>query len=473
MVDLWQARRRFFLRCALFAWVVVFGSIHTLEVAAPDRPGSVAADTRRQIRWLERSLSDGDARLAQRYFPEGELFTYEFYGLALENVAETTKDPRDVERAVREVRRLLPKIDGLLHHAPFGQMAQWDVRGGICWFAGQNLLRARLVRLAGGATAEEVERLHADSAVLARAFAQSESGVLEAYPGQSWPVDSLFGYRSLQIHDELYGTRYFATFARYERTMRRSADPKSGLMPSFVYLDGRARDVPRGCALSWSLAVLPDLDPDFAAEQWAAYRHDFLRCAGGLCLLREYPPGVDRASDVDSGPVVAGLGMSASAFGLAAARAQGDTEVAEALRRTGELLGFPAVSWWGKRYLGGSIALFDVFAVWTRTVPMPASAPAGGVHVVALIPAAMWIALACWAFRAARRSRGALDRARAGSRHEAVLFGVSVAACLFHVAWPSFHLLFLYLFLCLVEGLAAFGRALAPSPEPALEGANG
>jgi hypothetical protein len=244
-------------------------------------------------------------------------------------------------------------------------------------------------------------------------------------------------------------------------------------MPSFVHLNGRPRDLPRGCALSWSLAVLPDLDPAFAAEQWAAYRRDFLRCAGGLCLLREYPPGVDRASDVDSGPVALGFGMSASAFGLAAARAQGDSEVAESLRRTGELLGFPAVSWWGKRYLGGSIALFDVLAVWTRTVPTPASAPSGSAHVVAVAVGAAWIGLAWWAFRAGRRARSDLRLARGASRYHAVLFGASATACLLHVAWPSFHFLFLVLFLRLVGALAAFGKTRASLPEAAYEGANG
>ena len=73
----------------------------------------------------------------------------------------------------------------------------------------------------------------------------------------SWPADSLFGYRSLQIHDSLYGTKYFETFARFKQTMLRIQDRATGLMPAFVHLDGSPRDVPRGCALSWSLAVLP------------------------------------------------------------------------------------------------------------------------------------------------------------------------------------------------------------------------
>ena len=142
----------------------------------------------------------------------------------------------------------------------------------------------------------------------------------------------------------------FDTFGRFKATMLRIQDRATGLMPSFVYLDGRPRDVPRGCALSWSLAVLPDLDPEYAAEQWAAYRRGFARCAGGLCLFREYPAGLMRGPDADSGPIVGGLGMSASAFALAAARATGDMEMAESLRRAGELLGMPALSWWGKRY---------------------------------------------------------------------------------------------------------------------------
>ena len=74
-------------------------------------------------------------------------------------------------------------------------------------FAGQNLLRARLIALSPSIDPAEVARFHADSAILERAFQRSATGVLEAYPGMSWPVDSLFGYRSLQIHDALYGTQ--------------------------------------------------------------------------------------------------------------------------------------------------------------------------------------------------------------------------------------------------------------------------
>lgn len=353
-------------------------------------------------------------------------------------MAETTRDPEDIATAAREVRAMLPKIDALLTHAPFDRMARWPVRGGVCWFAGQNLLRARLIALVGDADPAEVKRFHDDSAILARAFAASASGVLEAYPGMSWPVDSLFGYRSLQIHDRLYDTKLFTTFGRFKQTMRRFQDPATGLMPSFVYLDGRPRDVPRGCALSWSLAVLPDLDPGYAAEQWTAYRRGFARCAGGLCLFREYPAGLSRGPDSDSGPIVGGLGMSASAFGLAAARATGDMDAAESLRRTGELVGLPALSWWGKRYLGGTIALFDVLSVWTRTVPTPATAPGSIAWTPVLGLAALWAGLAALAFRAFRRAREELRCAAVRSSRERALFVAAVLAIALHLTWPAF-----------------------------------
>ena len=322
-----------------------------------------------QVKWLEATLDDADAARNQRVFPEGELFTWEFYALGLFQVAEETRDPRDVARAVAVSRAVLPKLDALLTHLPFSRMKDRRLRGGICWFAGQNLVRAKLVALGG--TDAEVKRFHADSALLHSEFQRSTTAVLEAHPGMSWPVDSLFGFESLQLHDRLYGTTYFSTFDKWLAAMEATKDKVTGLHVSFLHLDGRVRDVPRGCALSWSLAVLPRLDARVAAEQWAAYKKHFVGCTAGMCLVREFPPGIDRAADVDSGPVVNGFGMSATAFGLAAARANGDTQLAQSLEKLGESFGSPVETPKGKRYLNGAEPMFDVLSLWVRTVRMP------------------------------------------------------------------------------------------------------
>lgn len=339
-------------------------------IAAAVLATTVPESVRQQVKWLEATLTDQTATQNQFTFPEGELFTWEFWGLALLNIAETTHEPEDVERARREVKRLLPKLEPMLKHQPFAPMASWPLRGGVIWFGGQNLLRARLIALApSDATQEEVARFHRDTATLAAAFEKSQSGVLEAHPGLTWPVDSLFALESLKLHDALYGTAHFAkAWAKHARTLD-GATYKSGLPASFVHHDGRAKDVPRGCALSWSLAVLPRLDPPRAKKYWAAYRSTFFSCTVAPCLVREYPPGVDRKADIDSGPLIGGFGMAATGFALAAARANGDAATAHKLELTGELFGAAIVDGRGKRYLGGSAPFFDVLSLFVRTVP--------------------------------------------------------------------------------------------------------
>lgn len=348
-----------------------------LALSAASAPLPFDPGVHAQIAHLERTLAPGDAVWAGEHFPEGELFTWEFFGLALANVAEATHDPVDVARALVRGRDLLAKVDGTLEHAPFKRLKDLPARGGACWLGGRNLLAVRLARLAKDRlSASELATIHQDSEALQRAFLDEPAAMIESYRGMRWPVDGLFALESLRIHDEVFGTGLAEKpVKRWVTAMRAHLDAKTGLMPSFVHRDGRARDVPRGCALSWSLAVLPGLDPDFAAEQWEAYKKHFLRETFGLPAFREWPPGVERPGDVDSGPVVMGLGMSATAFGLAAARANGDRALADRLERLGETLGSPLWDSKGKRYLGGAVPLFDVLSLWVKTVPWGPAEP--------------------------------------------------------------------------------------------------
>ena len=52
---------------------------------------------------------------------------------------------------------------------------------------------------------------------------------------------------------------------------------------------------------------------------------------GGLVGFREWPRGVERPADMDSGPIVFGIGTAASALAIGAARAQGDEVLATRL----------------------------------------------------------------------------------------------------------------------------------------------
>jgi hypothetical protein len=434
--DRWKARRRLFVFATLTLWTGVFGVLHALQVAAPERPGHVPWDVRLQARWVEGLLERVDTR-DSAWLPQGELFVLTLAGASLQNIAETTRDPEDIARAQRVVRALLPRLEPLLKRGPYKHVAM--PRGGVCWFGGQNLLRGRYLALAGpDAPPEEVRRFHADSATLHRLFLASPNALLPTHPGQTWAVDNLFGYESLVLHDRLYGTRYGDALAPLLRLLERTRHRPTGLMASFHHLDGRPRDVPRGCAMGMSLAVLPQLAGDFSASQWRAWRRTFFGCAGGLCLVREYPPGHTRRADLDSGPILGGYGMSATAFGLAAARASGDAETAAALRRVGTLLGLPAVTPWGLRYWGGAVDLFQVLALWTRTVPLRGAAPSSTAWGLGALVLLAWALPTVLLARATRRALEALRTSGpSGSRWQAVLCALAVLAVPVHLLVPS------------------------------------
>ncbi len=104
---------------------------------------------------------------------------------------------------------------------------------------------------------------------------------------------------------------------------------------------GRAHESPRGSgtALAAYLLVLrrPAPRPRLAGAL-ARTGHTSLV---GFGAVREYAPGAAGHGDIDSGPVVLGVSVSATGFALAAARQSGDRDRYHALYRTAALFGVP------------------------------------------------------------------------------------------------------------------------------------
>ena len=67
----------------------------------------------------------------------------------------------------------------------------------------------------------------------------------------------------------------------------------------------------------------------------------------------EYPAGHAGAGDIDSGPVLFGLGVSVTGFALAGARLHGDRQVFTELYRTVDLVGVPLSDVHGRHFMSG------------------------------------------------------------------------------------------------------------------------
>ena len=129
----------------------------------------------------------------------------------------------------------------------------------------------------------------------------------------------------------------------------------------------------RGASQASIQAFLPDIDPVRAAREWRVFKEQFVVSELGLVGVREYPRGVADDGDVDSGPLVAGVSASASAVTLAAARRNGDLELAKVLDREADLLGLPLPMGSGAAFALGLMPVGDAFVAWARSAPLGAA----------------------------------------------------------------------------------------------------
>jgi len=120
--------------------------------------------------------------------------------------------------------------------------------------------------------------------------------------------------------------------------LARAVDAKLGLPWSEVTGRGPGARLPRGCALSWQTRYLREFDAALAARWWKQYRAHYVVDRVALVGFREWPPGVSRRADDDSGPIVNGVGAAATALAIPAARAMGDDLLASRIEATAKAI---------------------------------------------------------------------------------------------------------------------------------------
>jgi hypothetical protein len=167
---------------------------------------------------------------------------------------------------------------------------------------------------------------------LANEIDRSPFGLLDDYPAQCYPVDVLAAIAAIRKADAVLGTDHAAFATRAVRAFEGTRlDSATGLPAYFVASKtGLGLGSARGCGLSFMLVWAPELWPETAQQWYARYQEHFWQEGWLFAGFREFPQDHSIANwqlfDVDAGPVLAGYGTAASAFGVGAARANGDLE---------------------------------------------------------------------------------------------------------------------------------------------------
>ena len=170
---------------------------------------------------------------------------------------------------------------------------------------------------------EQVETLSAE-------LDRSPYGLLDDYPHECYPGDVLTAIAMVRRADVVLGTDHSAFVQRALRGFQDGRLSPNGLVPySADARTGRPLVPSRGCGNSYVSLCAPEIWPEPARLWYDGYARHFWQETWLGAGFREFPKelaGMNWYMDVDAGPVLAGYGFAACAFGVGAARVNGHFE---------------------------------------------------------------------------------------------------------------------------------------------------
>lgn len=322
------------------------------------------ADTNAQLAHIRSELDAGLAVKMQQFFPEGYFFSYVLYGLSAVNVGLNETDPTERALLLEEARWAYAQIDSPAGRASFPKNLSTEY--GIFYNGWSNYLLAGILLLQDGdLSTSELARFEQESADIADALAKSSSPFLDSYSGQIWPVDTFPAMVSLKAHETVTGDgRYSPVIEDWLEDIQAEIDPLTGLIPHrtepFV-------DTGRATSQTLILWFLVELDPELGDAYYRSFREQFVVQRLGIPAVREFPAGDNRPGDVDSGPLITGVSLSATVVMLGTSHMVGDAGLAQAIYQEGEAGGWP-MQWQGERFYGaGVLPIGEEFLLWGQT----------------------------------------------------------------------------------------------------------
>jgi hypothetical protein len=327
----WSKRVRWG-RLAVLLGILLWVACSWPTYQPPGRP-----EVRLRLNYLERVIQEGvapntDLGRLTAMNPEWGLFTLSFSTYALANLA--ARQPNLRAEAAATIGRAIEVALTEPLRQPFelGDTAA-VLPGSVLYLGHLNLMLGCHRQLVPHSP---YRHLHDSlSAALAARYQQAPSGNLPSYPGRRWLPDNTVALASLALHSRLTGSAYAVAGSRWVARARRAwLDPKTGLLASMGDAAGQLSEEPRGSHLGWSIWFLASVDSAFARQQYTLYQQHHSTNLGVLRLYSEFAGSYETgAGNVDSGPLILGYGIPATAFAFADAVALGDYRNAQRLRR--------------------------------------------------------------------------------------------------------------------------------------------
>ena len=166
----------------------------------------------------------------------------------------------------------------------------------------------------------------------------------ESYPNECWTFDHCMALAAITIADAVDGTDRSAFGRKWlEIAKGKLVHEETGILASAYTLEGVHLHGPEGSTIWMTAHCLELIDEEFARDQYDRARKELGRTLLGFGYAREWPPSWDGYTDIDSGPIIPVLGISAGSSGMAliGSSAFGDRAFLRSLLATLEFGAFP------------------------------------------------------------------------------------------------------------------------------------
>ena len=322
--------------------LIIIHDLNDPGLRSGDTPPRFAYDWHRSLSpkyetWARERVASGDAAAMSVYDISGTewpIFGTVFYLWATESLQETWERDASLARvAPKEYARGAIEASAALVSDP--NHAGWVKKHwGDEYLARENLFYRMLLisgltsyqKLTGEDKYETLLRGQTES--LAQELDQSPYGLLEDYPGQTYPVDILPAIAAIRRADAVLGTDHSKFAERAIRAFQGDAvDELTGLPTYIADSDtGQGYGPARGVGIAFMLIWAPHLWKDTSQEWYASYDQHFWQREWATAGFREFSKELSYGKwfiDVDAGPVMGGYGTAASAFGIGTSRTYG------------------------------------------------------------------------------------------------------------------------------------------------------
>lgn len=297
--------------------------------------------------------------------PEWDFMSRTYLVLALANMA--LRDPTFEARACTIMDRVIEdtlaieRSDGFKDFLlSYGHGDNWVMQPPRSVFVDGEIALMMAARRLIEEKPEYREPLQERVAVMVERMEASPVLSAESYPDECWLFCNSIALASIRLADVLDGTDHSEFLGRWLATAKRELlDEQTGILISAWELGGTPNAsgfAPEGSSIWMAAHMLEVIDGEFARDQYRRARTELRDSLLGFGYAREWPVGQEGFMDIDSGPVIPGLGASASSSGLAilGAAAFGDDEWLTELLTALEFAGFPEDNENGRRYLASN-----------------------------------------------------------------------------------------------------------------------